>query len=111
MSSFRRLEDLGKISILLDAVLENSLFDNIQHGAKRWPEWFWARTIEEQHDIIHSIGCGISDVQEELLRCLEIAEGSHHVEEVHIDMNEEIKKFMQGFAYKAPKREEGEYEP
>jgi hypothetical protein len=82
MSSRRqRVEDLGSIYVLLDHILEEDLFDNVQHGAKRWPDWFWARTEAEQRDVIHSIGYGIQRVKDELEKCLEIARGENDIDE------------------------------
>lgn len=111
-SQRQRIEDLGRLSVLLDDLLEDNLFDNVPHSAKRFPEWFWSIKQEDQRDCINSLGYAIVRVKEEISKCLDIAEGKDSLNENSTNIVEEMKKFMQGFAYKPPQeKEQGEYEP
>lgn len=73
--SRERVEDLGRLLVLLDNLAEHQVFDNIPMGAKRFQEWFFSRSEQEKGDIIHSIGYGLQSLKEGILGCWEIAVG------------------------------------
>lgn len=71
-----RLEDLGKISILVETLMENKLFILFDCRTKDSLEFFRNLTIQEQDELIKSLADSIENVQLVLYRIQEIAEGT-----------------------------------
>lgn len=72
-----RLEDLGRIRVLLENMCEMDIFDlHYQFGRnKDFPEWFEEQSDERKDDILHKLIYGISDIEEKLCECILIARG------------------------------------
>lgn len=76
-----RAEDIGKLSILLETVLEEEVFDLLgAFRCKDYAEHFETLSKEQQDDILEKFAYGIRDIKEKLYRCLSIAEGHHDPE-------------------------------
>lgn len=72
-----RVEDLGRLSVILHNLLDHALFDeaNLPRRCKDWPEWWEAMSEENKHDWIHETIYRLEDVQEKILIAKEIANG------------------------------------
>jgi hypothetical protein len=69
-----RIEDLGRLSVMIGEILKNDLFEHFDR-----PKWavdkFVSLNEEQQHELIHTIAYGIEEVQHRLSDCLCIADG------------------------------------
>lgn len=68
MTKRERIEDLGKLSILLKNIGED-LFDEIERYWRRPKDavdCFLEMDEEKKHDLIHSIAYGIQDIKEKI---------------------------------------------
>ena len=72
----QRVEDLGRISVLIENLLHHDLFDNRSCRNKDFVDWFNERTQDEKDDIIHSMVYGISHVKDLLCDISSIADGT-----------------------------------
>lgn len=72
-----RVEDLGRLSVMLHNLLDHSLFDesNLPRRCKDCHEWWEAMSKEKRGDALHAMIYGISDVQDKIGEALYIAEG------------------------------------
>lgn len=75
-----RIEDLGRLLILLEAIANDSFFDD-PIRAKDFTEWFDARTPTEKEDVLHSLAYGKQRVHEQLAECILIARGQDDLQE------------------------------
>lgn len=72
-----RLEDLGRLNVLIRKILEDMpVFQLIQGRDKDFSEEFYEYTSEKQEDLLHGLAYGISQLKEELYECLAISEGT-----------------------------------
>lgn len=70
-----RLEDLGRLQVLLRQLFEHDLFDRIHGRNKDFSENFYTLPETQQHDLLHDLAYGISHVNEKIAEALSIAEG------------------------------------
>lgn len=74
-----RVEDLGRIFVLIDNILENEVFEERgklrPYKAKEAASWFAEKTEEEKGDYIHSMAYGIDLIEQKLLEMREICRG------------------------------------
>lgn len=72
-----RLEDLGRLSILIRMLLDNNLFDKelLPNRPKDYDIWFSDMSELEKSEVIRSWVYGIEDIKEQLYNLLEIADG------------------------------------
>jgi len=70
-----RLEDLGRLSVMIDNILENEIFSEERMMAKDFPEWFCEQCPEKRETILNRFAIGIQEVENALLNALEIAKG------------------------------------
>ena len=71
-----RIEDLGRIAEMTDAVLEHDLFDSRHTGRnKDFPEWFEAQTSDARHDILTGYVYGVEAVRDLVYEIRDVARG------------------------------------
>lgn len=75
-----RLEDLGRIYVMLGNVLEMELFDGwntnlLPSRPKDMIDWFRALSEERQDDVLHRLAYQIQDAEHKLHEILFIARG------------------------------------
>ena len=70
-----RIEDLGRIRVLLESMLNDNLWDLYGQRTKDFEDWFIAKNIDEQRDIIHKMAYSISSYETKLYEILSIAKG------------------------------------
>jgi len=70
-----RLEDLGRIRVLLENIDELLLFDFYTGRRKDFVEWFRELDKERQDDMLENLINGISRLEDRLSECIVIARG------------------------------------
>ena len=70
-----RVEDLGRIAILLDKVLELDVFSIYQGREKDFVEHFYSLSKDDQDDMLHKLIYGLSGIEEDIGKIYEIAMG------------------------------------
>lgn len=70
-----RLEDLGRIFVMLDQLLEDDTWELYNQRPKDFEDWFFSQSIERQRDIVHELGYFIQDTNFNLHEILSIARG------------------------------------
>lgn len=76
-----RVEDLGRLSVLLDNILEKEIFSSINCRPKDFAEVFYGKDRETQEDLLRTFAYGISDVESEICECRVIALGQDDLNE------------------------------
>lgn len=79
----QRIEDLGRLSVLIRNLLDHELFEESchPHRSKDYWEW-WSQLSEDRKDDILRIWVyGIDSVEEKLFELLSIAEGTDPLNE------------------------------
>jgi hypothetical protein len=71
-----RIEDLGRLCVMIDKLLEHDVFSLITCRDKDFVDVFCEMKEEQKDDLLHSIAYGISGVRDELYNMLAIAQGS-----------------------------------
>ena len=75
-----RIEDLGRLAILLDSICEDHFFDEPVRP-KDYVEWFDKRTPEVKADILWQLAHGRQRIKEALAECVLIARGQDDLAE------------------------------
>jgi len=73
-----RVEDLGKISVLLDAILDHEIWDNrasIACRNKDFAEVFKTLDEETQEEFLHNLVYQLEELRDKIHECREIAYG------------------------------------
>lgn len=70
-----RLEDLGRIRVMLENLSDNDIFEMYYGRTKDFPEWFREQTSDRQDDILHNVSYGIIEIENKLSECIIIARG------------------------------------
>lgn len=82
----QRVEDLGRIWVLVKEILDNEIFDKsgcmAPHRPKDYLEWWSIKTENERMDILCTIFYGIRSVEDQLYDVLSVAEGSDHLNQI-----------------------------
>ena len=78
-----RVEDLGRIAVMVDVVLEEQLFERVC-VPKRYAEWFLGQTAEVQEKELREYAYGVERVSELLYKIQEIARGEDALNEVDV---------------------------
>ncbi len=78
MSGKHRLEDLGVLSEKLRMLSIHDVFGLIPGRKKDFCEYFYELEVEKQWDLLHELIYGIDHVQEKILECLNVADGSEY---------------------------------
>ena len=74
-----RLEDLGRISVLIKQLMDCELFSLYSGRDKDFVDFFDEMSIEKQQDMLTGFVYGISNVEEKILEILEIANGEDYL--------------------------------
>jgi len=69
------LEDLGKIYVMLDNLMEHHLFQESRMNSKKFPEWFMEQERVRQIEILDRYASGVDEIEEALYDIREIARG------------------------------------
>ena len=70
-----RLEDLGRLTVMIDNIMEHEIFSEERMMAKDFPDWFCSQCPQKREEILNRFACGIQDVENQLQKALEIAKG------------------------------------
>ena len=70
-----RVEDLGRVAVLIDNVIDHDLFEEYLVRPKEFAEWFSNQTEDKKYDILHRYAYGRQDVLDLLYKIREIARG------------------------------------
>jgi len=73
--SRKRIEDLGRLSVLLENILEHEIFREERMLPQDFENWFETQDHEKKQEILERIGRNIPEVEEMLLESLAIAKG------------------------------------
>lgn len=76
-----RTEDLGRIAVLLDQVLDHEVFNLVTGAAKHFSERFNEMNSKEQEDTLTSFAYGYQEVESKLHEIREIARGEDTLNE------------------------------
>ena len=74
----QRLEDLGRIAVYIDKILELDIWevkDNVACRNKDFEDYFYKLDEERQRDILSSFVYGLEEIKEKIYNCREIAYG------------------------------------
>jgi hypothetical protein len=79
----QRVEDLGRLAVLIKNLLDHKLFDEdcLPRRPKDYWVWFSELSEDRKADVINSWVYGIENLQEKLYEILEIAEGTDRLNE------------------------------
>ncbi len=74
----QRIEDLGRLAILLQNLLDHQLFDehHLTNRPKHYLEWFDQLSKDKKDEIVRSWAYGIDDLRGKIYDLLAIAEGT-----------------------------------
>ncbi len=73
MATKQRIEDLGRIAEKLSNITDNGLFQLYHQRPKDFLDWFQAQEKEKQSNLLHELAYRISQVEEEIHECYQIA--------------------------------------
>lgn len=74
----QRIEDLGRIRVMLEDLLDREIMELWGHSAKYFDDWFVEQTEEKKGDIIHDLAYGIRGIHDKLYDILSIAKGDDY---------------------------------
>lgn len=71
-----RIEDLGRIHVMVKHLMEDDLFNKIDHiRPKDFADWFFEQTDERKWDLVNDLAYGIYRVQEALADIYVVSDG------------------------------------
>lgn len=76
-----RVEDLGRISVMIDMMLEAELWDIYAGRNKDFTDYFGGLDQEKQDDLLHNLIYGLSHVKDKLYEVASIADGRDSLNE------------------------------
>lgn len=81
----QRVEDLGRLLVMIDNILEDSLFEN-NLNKHNFCEYFLPREVldkeeeyDEYFDRLHKLRIGIEETKSKIYDCLSIAKGDDYL--------------------------------
>jgi len=79
-----RIEDLGRLAVLLRNLLDHRIFESdfVPGRRKDYGEWFAQLSEDKKDDVLHEWVYGIDDIKDKLYEMLDIAEGTDPLNEV-----------------------------
>lgn len=83
-----RLEDLGRLAVMIDNLLEHKLFEDyaLRPGRpKDYYEWFKSKTEDEKDDVLRAWVYGIESIRDKLYDLLSIAQGTDPLNDSRMD--------------------------
>ena len=75
MAKKSRLEDLGRISVMLSYIYDHKLFDLYDGAPKRINEWWPTLTEDQKYEFLNSIAYGLQEIKFSLADIMCIASG------------------------------------
>jgi hypothetical protein len=72
----QRIEDLGRLTAMLNTLLDHPLFEDRPFRNKEFLDWLAEQSEEKRDDFLHQIPYRIDDIRDELYKLLEISEGT-----------------------------------
>lgn len=75
MTKRERLEDLGRVSVMIESLREHELFQLYDGAPKRFEEWWETLTIEQKFKFMHDMAYGIEDVYSKVCEICCVADG------------------------------------
>jgi hypothetical protein len=86
----QRVEDLGRLAILIRNLLDHQLFDEnlLPRRPKDYWEWFNELSDDRKDEILRSLAYGIENLKDKLYDMLGIAEGTDPLNEKENDERE-----------------------
>lgn len=79
-----RLEDLGRIYVLISNILNLDIFYFYKGRQKDFEEYFYKLSKEKQTDILSELIYGLADIKNKLYDLQSIAQGSDDLNEICI---------------------------
>lgn len=78
-----RIEDLGRLAVLIQNLLDHQLFDDFSLPSRRKDYWDWFSELSEEKkdDAVRHWVYGIDNLRDKLYEMLEIAEGKDSLNE------------------------------
>lgn len=77
-----RLEDLGRIMVMVEKLLDLPLFESPNCRSKDFTEWFESLSEETRADFLHQLPYQIREVEDQLNEIVMIARGHDFLNEV-----------------------------
>jgi hypothetical protein len=77
----QRVEDLGRISVLLDQVLELNIFELYEGRLKDFPDFFEELDEEKKEELLRKLIYGLDNIKDHVYKIKEIAEGQDRLNE------------------------------
>lgn len=79
----QRIEDLGRLAVLIKNLLDHQVFNKEArtNRPKYYFEWFSKLSEREKEEVIYAWAYGIEDLKDKLFNMLSIAEGTDHLNE------------------------------
>ena len=74
-----RVEDLGRLLVLLDNMYEMEVFGKLGDRPKTAVDKFFQLDSSEQEDAIRSVAYGLESIREKVLECYEICKGEDYL--------------------------------
>lgn len=71
----QRVEDLGKLSILIQNLLSCPIFMENRMTPKQFPEWFFSQSLEDQEQVLLFLSEGIVVIEDGLISMKDVANG------------------------------------
>ena len=71
-----RIEDLGRIAVMLDNILELEFWDAYSGRRKDFMEYFYALGVEQQQDLLHTLIYGMETAKEKIYEVSAVAWGT-----------------------------------
>lgn len=73
--SRNRLEDLGRLSVIIDNILDHEIFREERMMAHDFEKWFESQTVEKRQAYLDRIAKAIPEIEGTLEEALKIAKG------------------------------------
>jgi len=70
-----RLEDLGRLAVMIDQCLNHPIFQDERVLAPDYQQWFDAQPREIQKQLLDQMVGGVEEIEAKLVQALEIAKG------------------------------------
>ena len=79
----QRVEDLGRLAVLLEHLLDHQLFQDefLPRRPKDYAEWFGQLSEDKKDEVLSSWAYGIENLKEQIYEMLEIAKGTDSLNE------------------------------
>jgi hypothetical protein len=83
----QRIEDLGRIAVMIDQILDHEVFGIYQGRNKDFTDFISGMPPEKSDDMLDKLIYGLSDIKEKLCDISSIAEGTDRLNEEPIGFN------------------------